>query len=98
MHGSFGQNFVGGVTGCPSIAEKTPRLITERVPADRNPPFRITTDPACIDEVTKGLVTVQNRQMFLPFSRFADDIACQFGAGPADPGVRVLVKRAQVIG
>ncbi len=36
--------------------------------------------------------------MFLPLDRFADDIACQVGAGPANAGLRVLTKRAYVIG
>jgi hypothetical protein len=43
-------------------------------------------------------VTVQKRQMFLPFGRFAHDIDCQVGPGSANAGLRVLTKRAYVIG
>ena len=98
VHGSFGQNLLGDVAGRSAIAEKPPRLIEERVAADRNHAFGIVADLACIDKVTERLVPVQHRQMLLPFGRFADDIDRQVGAGPADAGLRVLTKRTNVIG
>ena len=98
MHGSFGQNLLGDIAGCPPIAEKPLRLIKERVAADGNHTFGIVADLASIDELTEWFVLVQNRQMFLPFGRFAVDIGCQLGAGSADAGLRILTKRTNVIG
>ena len=74
------------------------RLIKKRVAADGNHTFGIVADLASIDEVTEWFVLVQNRQMFLPFGRFAVDIGCQLGAGSADAGLRILTKRTNVIG
>src|SRR5437763_7318325 len=98
VYGLFGQNLLGDVASCSSIAEKPPRLIEERVAADGNHALGIVADPAFINEVTERLVPVQNRQMFPPFGRFADDIDRQVAAGPANPGLRLLTKRAYVIG
>ena len=56
--GPFRQNFPGDVSRGAAITEEASGFIEERVAADRDDALRLLADPALIDKVAEGFVTI----------------------------------------